>query len=213
MVAGSAIGWQKNQRPECRDVFIGNQDVEVADLGSGRTISKEIGSMLACLVALQGFFFTMPVGPWPEKGSPPDLRFRQWLAVEGFVLTTPVAWREDDLAPWPWVDVLVGWPPLTKEQAITHLSWRRDRRLWSWEWRGTQPEVPVNACFEVFHVLPGSGAIRTQLLQLKPFQKVTLVGLTFDWKGYNSWLKTSIRRADTGPGACTLLLVVWMEAW
>jgi hypothetical protein len=57
-------------------------------------------------------------------------------------------------------------------------------------------------------VIPGNSTIARQLSRLRPGQVVTLSGKLVDGvRDDGMWIKTSLVRDDTGPGACEVLLV------
>jgi len=58
------------------------------------------------------------------------------------------------------------------------------------------------------HVIPQNSAVARQLSRLRPGQVVTLSGELVDGvRNDGMWLKTSLVRDDTGPGACEVMLV------
>jgi hypothetical protein len=117
---------------------------------------------------------------------------------------------EAGLAPF---DLGVGWGPLSDSSILDQLEFTQMGRFFYWNpKRADFPLSPQTAITHLaqIHVIPASPAIATKLSTLRPGQIVSAHGFLVDVRGPHGFAwNTSLRRDDTGAGACEIL---WAEA-
>ncbi len=107
-------------------------------------------------------------------------------------------------------DLALGWGPMSDNRILRTMDISQSGRFYFWH---THADTPIPAATIIdhsanTHVIPADGAVRRQLLRLRPGQLVSLSGDLVDGtRDDGRWIKTSMVRDDTGPGACEVLLV------
>lgn len=130
-------------------------------------------------------------------------------------ITARILSREDyhfdllsDLIP---EDLALGWGPMSDNRVLRAFEITQGARFYSW--RPKQPDLPVPRQIVIehsanTHVIPANPATRHQLERLRVGQVVHLTGLLVDGvRDDGVYIKTSLTRTDTGPGACEVVLV------
>lgn len=130
-------------------------------------------------------------------------------------ITARILSREDyhfdllsDLIP---EDLALGWGPMSDNRVLRAFEITQGARFYSW--RPKQPELPVPRQIVIehsanTHVIPANAVTRHQLERLRVGQVVHLTGLLVDGvRDDGAYIKTSLTRSDTGPGACEVVLV------
>lgn len=111
------------------------------------------------------------------------------------------------------VDLGVGWGPMSDSTLVDQLEFSQMGRFLYWkprDWR----TFPLNARDVVahaaqIHAVPADDAIEARLRRLRPGQVVQLSGYLVDVRGRDGFTwTTSLRRDDTGDGACEIM---WIE--
>lgn len=150
--------------------------------------------------------------------SPPEVTtLGRWRLTPRarYDITARILSREDyhfdllsDLIP---EDLALGWGPMSDNRVLRAFEITQGARFYSW--RPKQPELPVPRQVVIehsanTHVIPANAATRHQLERLRVGQVVHLTGLLVDGvRDDGAYLKTSLTRSDTGPGACEVVLV------
>jgi hypothetical protein len=137
-----------------------------------------------------------------EKRARFDLRVRV-LARENYRFDGGAA-----LAP---VDLAVGWGPMSDSSVLERLSLSQMGRFFYWapkdgrSWPIPRDQLETHAA--QLHVIPASPSLERKYRHLRPGQLVTIGGWLVDVTGPGgfSW-RTSMRRDDTGAGACEIVL-------
>ncbi len=107
-------------------------------------------------------------------------------------------------------DLALGWGPMSDNRILRTIDISQSGRFYFWR---THADTPIPAATIIdhsanTHVIPADGMVRRQLLGLRPGQLVLLNGDLVDGtRDDGRWIKTSMVRDDTGPGACEVLLV------
>ena len=133
-------------------------------------------------------------------------------------VTARILSREDyrfdavaDLAP---EDLALGWGPMSDNAVLAHLDISQEVRFYTWRPRDELPiarETVIGHSANT-HVIPADQAVRAQLAALRVGQVVHLRGDLVDaQRDDGAWLRTSLTRTDSGPGACEVLLVNSVE--
>src|SRR3984957_17254772 len=112
-----------------------------------------------------------------------------------------------DLAP---EDLALGWGPMSDNRMLTAIDISQSNRFYYWRAQQSSP-LPRESIITHSantHVIPQNKMIARQLSRLRPGQVVTLSGELVDGvRDDGRWIQTSMVRADTGAGACEVLLV------
>ena len=115
-----------------------------------------------------------------------------------------------NLAP---VDLGVGWGPMSDSTVVDQLDFSQSGRFLYWrphDWRSF-PLSPLDTQTHAaqIHAIPATDEVESRLRRLRPGQVVQLSGYLVDVRGPNGFTwNTSLRRDDTGDGACELM---WIE--
>ena len=116
---------------------------------------------------------------------------------------------EAGLAPF---DLGVGWGPLSDSAILDQLEFSQMGRFFYWSPK--RADFPLTAQTAIthlaqIHVIPASATVAARLSELRPGQVVSAHGYLVDVRGQHGFAwNTSLRRDDTGGGACEIL---WAE--
>jgi len=115
-----------------------------------------------------------------------------------------------DLAP---VDLGVGWGAMSDTQVVDQLEFSQMGRFLFWkpkDWKSFPLTVPqlISHAAQI-HAVPADASIEHKLRKLRPGQIIHLSGYLVDVRGPGGFTwNTSLRRDDTGAGACEIM---WIE--
>lgn len=126
------------------------------------------------------------------------------------MLTYRDGW-EGGLAP---VDLAVGWGPMADRAALDAIAFTQNDRFYYWKILANGPwnarDVSLHSAN--IHIIPANPSVLAQVRALRPGDRVVLEGLLVDAeKPDGLWWRTSLVRADTGPGACEILLLTGLH--
>jgi len=113
------------------------------------------------------------------------------------------------------IDVAVGWGKMSDEAVLSHLEISMTNRFYFYEWQNEPPipqdEIKVSSANN--HVIAGNDAVRKVISGLRVGQIVTMKGYLVNAAGPSgaTW-NSSLRRDDTGNGACELFYVESAQA-
>lgn len=133
--------------------------------------------------------------------------------IEARILRKAI-YRLDDGAALAPVDLGVGWGPMSDTTVVDQLEFSQMGRFFYWrprDWRSF-PLSPAETATHAaqIHAIPASADIDARLRRLRPGQVVHLAGYLVDVRGSDGFVwNTSLRRDDTGDGACEIM---WIEA-
>lgn len=135
----------------------------------------------------------------------------------GFSATVRVLAREryyiDRLAPVAPVDLAVGWGPMSDSAVIDALDISQSARFYYW--RGDALPIPrkdIETHSANWHMVPASTAIGRALRRLRAGEVIRVSGRLVDVEDPDGGgARTSLRRDDTGAGACEIILVDSLE--
>jgi hypothetical protein len=134
-------------------------------------------------------------------------------AIEARVLHTKRYWADaDDLVPY---DVAVGWGAMSDQSVLDRLSLSQGNRFFFYEWRSAPPiaisEIERHAAN--MHVIAANKKVAAAVKRLRRGEFVAMRGYLVNVGGPNGFYwNTSLRRDDTGNGACELFYVESIEA-
>lgn len=115
-----------------------------------------------------------------------------------------------DLAP---VDLGLGWGAMSDTRVVEQLEFSQMGRFLYWKPRDWK-SFPLSAAQTIshaaqVHAIPADGNVERGLRELRPGQIVHLSGYLVDVRGAGGFRwNTSLRRDDTGDGACEIM---WIE--
>ena len=109
------------------------------------------------------------------------------------------------------VDLGVGWGPMSDTAMLDRIEFSQMGRFFYWAPRGADfplsPDAIVTHAAQM-HMVPANDAIEGRLKKLRPGQLVTVGGWLVDIRGPGGFVwNTSLRRDDTGNGACEIVYV------
>jgi hypothetical protein len=133
--------------------------------------------------------------------------------LQARVLHTKRYWSGgDDLVPY---DVAVGWGPMSDQAVLDRLSISQGNRFFFYEWQN-QPPIPRNEIERHaanVHLIAANRKIASAVQSLRRGVFVSMRGYLVNVTGPNGFhWNTSLRRDDTGDGACELFYVESIEA-
>jgi hypothetical protein len=107
-------------------------------------------------------------------------------------------------------DLALGWGPMSDNRILRAIDISQSNRFYYWRAPASSPlskdSIIIHSANT--HVIPQNPTIARQLSRLRPGQIVTLSGELVDGERDDGmWIRTSLVRNDTGPGACEVLLV------
>jgi hypothetical protein len=124
-------------------------------------------------------------------------------------------YRFDALASLIPEDLALGWGPMSDNRVLASFEISQGARFYSWRPRGELPiardDVITHSANT--HVVPLDGHIRAHLAKLRVGEVVHLTGVLVDGvRDDGAFLSTSLTRADSGAGACEVMLVETVDA-
>lgn len=156
--------------------------------------------------------------PWQGevRGTPPqrigDFRIEP---LHGFELRARVLGREDyrfdDEAELSPMDLALGWGRMSDSAVLEELSIGQAGRFYHYRWGADGPPIPPQEIVRSsanMHMIPLDAAVAAELERIAPGQVVELRGWLVRADRGDGWHWTSsVRRDDSGAGACELVLV------
>ena len=108
------------------------------------------------------------------------------------------------------LDLAVGWGPMSDSAVLAELDVSQGNRFYYWHFDDEPPiprkEIETNSAN--WHLVPDTQAVWKTLRGVRVGDVVTLEGELVDIAGPDGGtIRTSLRRDDTGAGACEVLLV------
>jgi len=191
---------------------------------------------LLLLLVLVGGLHTLagrPVTHGPGQVAPADpeqelLQGGPTLHREGWVITPRASYwlearvlalagyRFDGIADLSPLDLALGWGPMSDEAVLASVAISQSARFYYWRLQG--PAISrrdIERHSANVHLIPAGPAVARQLERLRLGQVVGLQGYLVDATSADGrrMAKTSLRRDDSGAGACELLWVesVWLR--
>jgi hypothetical protein len=116
-------------------------------------------------------------------------------------------WRESDLSP---VDLALGWGVMSDQAVLDRIEISQSGR-----WYRTRYDFPAPVSDQQIiisssnmHMIPATGAIKKRIRKLRRGDIVHLAGYLVNVAHDSGWRwQSSLRRDDTGAGACELFYV------
>ena len=111
------------------------------------------------------------------------------------------------------VDLALGWGPMSDPEVLAAIDIRQNGRFYFW--RVDQfpiPRAQIEASSANMHLIPASPAVFDRLDEIEEGDRLRLMGYLVDVdRDDGAWWRTSLRRDDTGEGACELILLTSVE--
>lgn len=112
-----------------------------------------------------------------------------------------------DVAP---LDIAVGWGPMSDSAVLNEIDISQGGRFYFWQYDG-EPPIPTPAIISHsanWHLVPASRSVWRTLRSLRVGSVVRLEGKLIDIETpEHRTIKTSLRREDSGEGACEVIFV------
>jgi hypothetical protein len=109
------------------------------------------------------------------------------------------------------VDLGVGWGPMSDTAVLDRISFSQMGRFFYWDARDPAFPLPpkvLQTHAAQMHMVPPDEAMEARLKRLRPGQIVRIQGWLVDIRGPAGFTwNTSLRRDDTGSGACEIVYV------
>jgi hypothetical protein len=140
------------------------------------------------------------------------LRTRAHLALTARVLS-----REDyrwdagaSLAP---TDLALGWGRMSDSAVLARIDISQSNRFFHWHVREFPiPRREIETSASNMHLIPADESVRYAMKRVRPGELVHLEGFLVDASRPDGWhWRSSLRRDDTGDGACELVYVEELE--
>ena len=108
------------------------------------------------------------------------------------------------------IDFAMGWARMSDPAIYGKLNITQDGRFYRWHWTGMPPipESEIIVSSANMHLVPATTKVWSDLLTVKEGDLLQLDGYLVEITGPDGWHWTSsLRRDDTGNGACELMWV------
>lgn len=130
------------------------------------------------------------------------------FSIKAFVLSTNhfSIGRESDLSP---IDLALGWGQMSNQAIIDGLDINQSNRWYHWKAKVLViPVNEINTHSANMHIIPADENIEDKLDELFKGCIIEMKGFLVSVKAKDGWhWSTSLRRDDTGGGACELVYV------
>jgi len=137
-----------------------------------------------------------------------DIRLRAEFGLVARVLgRRDYRWdRWSDLSP---MDLALGWGPMSDPDVLAEINIRQNARFYFWRVDDFPiPRQQIEQSSANIHIIPSNPALFDALDRVESGDTLRLTGYLVDIdRDDGSYWRTSMRRDDTGDGACELFLV------
>lgn len=107
-------------------------------------------------------------------------------------------------------DLALGWGRMREDLVVARLDISQSGRWYRYRWRG-EPPVPLDEIIRSsanMHMVPADERVAAQLHGIRPNDNVRIDGWLVRIQADDGWLwESSLRRDDSGSGACELVYV------
>jgi hypothetical protein len=155
-----------------------------------------------------------------EGMGPFRLGRAQVTPLAGFSLQARVLSREDysfgNEADYSPTDLVLGWGPMAAPGIEDALSITQGGRWYHYRWGNEGPPLPPKQIVRNsanMHLVPSNADVAATLAHVRPGETVQVEGWLVRIHRDDGWRwQSSLRRDDTGAGACELVYVCALEA-
>lgn len=115
--------------------------------------------------------------------------------------------KESDISP---LDLALGWGPMSNQAIIDMLDISQSNRWYKWKAKVLPiPSREISTHSANMHIVPANDLLEEKFDEVYKGSLIEMTGYLVEIKGEKGWRwKSSLRRDDTGGGACEL---VWVE--
>lgn len=145
--------------------------------------------------------------PISHKGF--ELTPRAQFSAEVRVLSVS-GYRLDKFAEASPLDIAVGWAGMSDSAVLEQLEISQSGRFYFWHYDDAPPipRADIESQSANWHLVPANARVWSTLRDIRIGDVVTLKGMLIDMAAQDgSAIKTSLRRDDTGAGACEVVFV------
>ena len=119
---------------------------------------------------------------------------------------------ESELSP---TDLALGWGRMSDTAVIAQLDISQSGRFYSYRWSGEPPipaaEIVVSSAN--MHLIPADATVAKAIARVRVGEVIALRGELVEARRQDGWRwRSSLRRDDSGAGACEVVLVDAIEA-
>ncbi|MET0226955.1 MAG: hypothetical protein ABW187_10975 [Dokdonella sp.] len=111
-------------------------------------------------------------------------------------------------------DLALGWGRMSDSAVISQLDISQSGRFYSYRWRG-EPPIPaadIVVSSANMHLIPADAAVAEAIARVRVGEVIALRGELVEARRPDGWRwRSSLRRDDSGAGACELVLVDSIE--
>lgn len=150
----------------------------------------------------------------PDDMTPFALQAATLTPLAGFSIEARVLSRKDYrsgreayLSP---VDFALGWQRMEEDAVIDALDIRQSSRWYRYRWRDPPPlpQDEIARSSANMHMIPGNDAIAKALADVRKDERIRIEGWLVEARADDGWRwRSSMRRTDTGGGACEVVYV------
>jgi hypothetical protein len=181
--------------------------------------SQQLASMVDTRVAMSGLALDRPprqieiASARVLRVDDVDIRLRAEFGLEARVLARK-DYRWDPWADLSPLDLALGWGPMSDPDVLSRIDIRQNGRFYFWrvdEFPIPRPQIEQSSAN--MHIIPSNPALLDRLARIEAGDRLRLMGYLVDVdRDDGAYWRTSMRRDDTGDGACELFLVTGVES-
>ncbi|MEO7433539.1 MAG: hypothetical protein ABIR62_16320 [Dokdonella sp.] len=111
-------------------------------------------------------------------------------------------------------DLAVGWQRMSDSAVIEGLDISQSARFFTYRWSNQPPIPPTEIARSAsnMHLIPANDSVARDLARVRVGNVVHMTGELVEARGSDGWTwRSSLRRDDTGGGACELMRVESIE--
>lgn len=171
-------------------------------------VHRRIGQQPGTLVA------DAPLQSDPASRAPTRIGDFELVPLADFSLEARVLSRADyhlgtesELSP---TDLALGWGRMSDSAVIAQLELSQSARFYFYRWT-RQPPIPAEEILVSsanMHLIPADAAVAAAMARVRVGEVIALQGHLVEARRQDGWRwRSSLRRDDSGAGACELVLV------
>lgn len=169
---------------------------------------KEIKHSPGVIISEQPFQNNLPGTQYWQKDEF-TIRALAEFKIKARVLSTNYFWsgKEKNISP---VDFALGWGPMSDQAVLDHIKISQRSRWYKWEadfYPIARDQISLNSAN--MHIVPADDEIEDMLSDVYKGSIIEIEGYLVEITADKGWKwRSSLRRDDTGGGACE---IVWVD--